>query len=248
MELPSDSEGIKYRRVLLKLSGESLGDASGKAIDWKAVLKTSAWIKEIYDLGVDEIGIVVGGGNIFRGRDAAELGSTERAHADQAGMTATIVNALTLRNGLEELKLPVRVESAIQAQFADIFSHDRVMKRLKEKKIVIFGGGTGNVYCSTDSAAAQRAAEMTAQILLKASTVDGVYDKDPKKHRNAARLSTLTYTRAIADKLQVMDQNAFNTCRENRIRIAVFDYRDPCALKGIILGQESRYASIVDGE
>ena len=229
---------LKYKRILLKLSGEALQNReSGLGIDPEVVAKVALRIKDISDAGV-EVAMVVGGGNIFRGMSGAEKG-IDRSSGDYMGMLATIINALALQNALEKIGLQTRVQSAISMQrVAEPFILRKANRHLEKGRVVIFGGGTGNPYFSTDTAAALRASEIGADLLLKATKVDGVYTADPMTDATATRYETLGYNEAIAKSLKVMDAAAFSLCMENDIPIIVFNFVDsPGSLLDVVKGK-----------
>ena len=214
----------KYKRILLKLSGESLAGSQKHGIDFDTVLKICKPIKEISDMGV-EIGIVVGGGNFWRGRSSGDM---DRTRADHMGMLATVINALGVADGLEQLGVQVRVQTAISMQqLAEPYIRNRAVRHLEKGRVVVFGCGTGNPFFSTDTAAALRAAEIDADIIMKATMVDGVYDSDPKKKPNAFKYDTLTFSEVLNQNLQVMDSTAASLCRDNHLPILVFSIEDP---------------------
>jgi uridylate kinase len=225
----------KYRRILLKLSGEALGGPSGSGFNTDAIKSMAAQIREVRELGVG-IGIVIGGGNIFRGIAGSE-GGIERATADYMGMLATVMNALALQDSLEKLGIQTRVQSAITMnQVAESFIRRRAVRHLEKGRVVIFGGGTGNPYFSTDTAAALRANEIGAEVILKATKVDGIYDSDPHKNPKAKRFAQITYIEALQKQLKVMDSTAFSLCMDNKMPIIVFDLFKPHNLKSVVLG------------
>jgi len=227
----------KFSRILLKLSGESLGDTHGVGILPEAVHHMAKQICEVRQLGVQVV-VVVGGGNIFRGLKGSERG-IERATGDYMGMLATIINALALQDALEKLGCPTRVQSAIvMSQVAEPFIRRRAVRHLEKDRVVIFGGGTGNPYFSTDTAAALRANEIGAEVILKATKVDGVYDSDPKKNKNAKRFEEISYLDALQRQLKVMDSTAFSLCMDNKMPIIVFDFFKPHNLKRVVLGEK----------
>ena len=227
----------KYSRILLKLSGESLGDAHGMGIWPEAVHHMAKQVYEVQELGVQTV-VVVGGGNIFRGLTGSERG-IERATGDYMGMLATVINALALQDALEKLGCPTRVQSAIaMSQVAEPFIRRRAVRHMEKGRVVIFGGGTGNPYFSTDTAAALRANEIGAEVILKATKVDGVYDSDPKKNANAKRFSEISYLDALQRQLKVMDSTAFSLCMDNKMPIIVFDFSKPHNLKRVVLGEK----------
>jgi uridylate kinase len=226
----------KYRRVLLKLSGEALGGAAGQGLDPQVLSGTAAQIREVRELGV-AIAIVVGGGNIFRGLQGSQRG-IERATGDYMGMLATVINALALQDALEKAGVETRVQSAINvAQVAEPFIRRRAMRHLEKGRVVIFAAGTGNPFFSTDTAASLRAAEIGAEIILKATKVDGVYDSDPKRNPAAKRFATLRFQDALQQELKVMDATAFAQCMDNRMPILVFDLGTPGNIRRAVLGE-----------
>ena len=215
---------LKYKRVLLKLSGESLAGSQKHGIDFDTVQKICRPIKEVADLGV-QVGIVVGGGNFWRGRSSGEM---DRTRADHMGMLATVINALGVADGLEQLGVQVRVQTAISMQeLAEPYIRNRAVRHLEKGRVVVFGCGTGNPFFSTDTAAALRAAEIDADIIMKATMVDGVYDSDPKKNPNAVKYDTLTFSDVLNQNLQVMDSTAASLCRDNHLPILVFSIEEP---------------------
>ena len=226
----------KYRRILLKLSGEALGGPTGVNISPEAVQNMAAQIREVRELGVQVV-VVVGGGNIFRGLSGSKRG-IERATGDYMGMLATVINALALQDALEKIGVATRVQSAISmAQVAEAFIRRRAVRHLEKGRVVIFGGGTGNPYFSTDTAAALRANEIGAEVVLKATKVDGIYDSDPKENPKAKRYSRIAYSEALRKQLKVMDSTAFSLCMDNRMPIVVFDLFRPHNLKRVIMGE-----------
>ncbi|HOC00399.1 MAG TPA: UMP kinase [Verrucomicrobiota bacterium] len=232
----SDPLKPKYKRVLLKLSGEALGGEAGTGICPEVVHHMAGQIREVRELGV-QIVVVVGGGNIFRGLSGSVRG-TERATGDYMGMLATVINALALQDALEKQGVPTRVQSAItMAQVAEPFIRRRAVRHLEKGRVVIFGGGTGNPYFSTDTAAALRANEIAAEVVLKATKVDGIYDSDPKKNPDARRFSQITYQEALQRRLQVMDTTAFSLCMDNRMPIIVFNFSQPHSIRRVVLGE-----------
>ena len=227
----------KYGRILVKLSGEALGGQDGRSIDPQAVNSMAEQIREVRDLGVQVV-IVLGGGNIFRGLAGSEKG-IERATGDYMGMLATVINSLALQDALEKLGVATRVQTAItMAQVAESFIRRRAVRHLEKGRVVIFGGGTGNPYFSTDTAAALRANEIGAEVILKATKVDGIYDCDPKKNRKAKRFSQITYIEALQKQLKVMDSTAFSLCMDNKMPIIVFDLFKPHNLKRVVMGEK----------
>jgi len=232
----------KYQRILLKLSGEALSGKSGFGIDPEAVNDMARQIREVRELGV-EVVIVIGGGNIFRGAAGSSQGGNargiERATADYMGMLATVINALALQDALEKEGVATRVQSAITMhQVAEAFIRRRAVRHLEKGRVVIFGGGTGNPYFSTDTAAALRANEIGAEVILKATKVDGIYDSDPKKNAGAKRFTQLTYIEALQKQLKVMDSTAFSLCMDNKMPIIVFDLFKEHNLRRVVVGEQ----------
>ena len=228
-------ESLHYTRVLLKLSGEALG-ADGKAINPGILARIGAEVKEAVDLGV-EVALVIGGGNIFRGVSAATSGM-DRANADYMGMLATAINALALQDALEKLGLETRVQSAISIQqIAEPYIRRRATRHLEKGRVVIFACGTGNPYFTTDTAASLRAMEINAQIIMKATKVDGVYERDPKKDPTARRFSQVSYLDALNRGLKVMDATAISLCMDNDLPILVFDMQSQGHLRRILKGE-----------
>src|SRR5881398_1956531 len=206
----------KYNRVLLKLSGEALGGSRDYGIDLEVVETIAAQVKRVHQMGV-QVAVVVGGGNIFRGLAATERGF-DRATGDYMGMLATVINALALQDALERTGIPARTMTAIQMpQVAEPYIRRRAVRHLEKGRIVVLAAGTGNPYFSTDTAAALRALELQAGCLIKATKVDGVYDKDPNKHNDAVKYTSLGYNEAIDKRLMVMDPTAFTLCREHNL-------------------------------
>ena len=231
------SKRPKYSRVLLKLSGEALSGEGGMGIHPKAVQDTAEQVREVRELGVQVV-VVVGGGNIFRGLSGSERG-IERATGDYMGMLATVINALALQDALEKLGVATRVQTAItMAQVAEAFIRRRAVRHLEKGRVVIFGGGTGNPYFSTDTAAALRANEIGAELILKATKVDGIYDSDPKKNSKARRFSQISYLEALKQQLKVMDSTAFSLCMDNKMPIIVFDLFRPHNLRRVVMGEK----------
>lgn len=225
----------KYQRILIKLSGEALGNKSGSGICPEAIHDIAKQIQQVQALGVAVV-IVVGGGNIFRGLQGSKRG-IERATGDYMGMLATVINALALQDALEKLDVATRVQSAISmSQVAEPFIRRRAMRHLAKGRVVIFGGGTGNPYFSTDTAAALRANEIGAEVILKATKVDGIYDRDPKKHPEAKRYAKITYLEAMQKRLRIMDSTAFSLCMDNQMPIIVFDLFKPKNLRRVVMG------------
>jgi uridylate kinase len=227
----------RYTRILLKLSGEAIGGESGAGICPEAMRHMAQQVREVRDLGV-QIVIVIGGGNIFRGLPGSERG-IERATGDYMGMLATIINSLALQDALEKLGVATRVQTAItMSQVAEPFIRRRAVRHLEKGRVVIFGGGTGNPYFSTDTAAALRANEIGAEVILKATKVDGIYDSDPKKNPGAKRFSQITYIDALQKRLKVMDSTAFSLCMDNKMPIIVFDLFREHNLKRVVMGEK----------
>lgn len=227
---------LKYRRVLLKLSGEVLRDAkTGECISSEIVMKMARQVKAAVGMGC-QVAIVLGGGNIFRGA-TGELAGIDRTSGDYMGMLSTIINALALQNGLEKVGLPTRVMTAIDMpRVAEPMILRRALRHFEKGRVVIFAGGTGNPYFSTDTGAALRASEIGADALLKATKVDGVYTADPKKNPGARRYLSLNYRTALDRQLKVMDSTAFAMCMDNSIPVVVFDFFDNGALESVISG------------
>ena len=224
----------KYKRVLLKLSGKSLAGNETHGIDFETVLRICRPIKECVDMGV-QIAIVVGGGNFWRGRSSGQM---DRTRADHMGMLATTINALGVADALEQLGLTVRVQTAISMQqIAEPYIRNRAVRHLEKGRVVVFGCGTGNPFFSTDTAASLRAAEIDADIILKATMVDGVYDSDPKKNPNAVKYDTLSFMDVLNQNLQVMDSTAATMCKDNNIPILVFSIDQPENIKKAICGE-----------
>ena len=211
-----------YQRLLLKLSGEMLAGDQGTGIHPAVLSGIAQEVREVHALGV-QVSIVIGGGNVIRGITAASQGM-DRSNADYMGMLASVINAMALQDALEKAGMPTRVLTALEiAQVAEPYIRRRAVRHLEKGRIVIFGGGTGNPYFSTDTAAALRAAEIHADVVLKATKVDGIYDSDPEKNSEAKRYEALSYDRAIRENLRFMDQSAISLCRENGLPIVVFD-------------------------
>ena len=217
----------KYKRVILKLSGEALAGASGFGLDFNVAKRIALEIKELVDMGV-EVGTVVGGGNIWRGRTTA----------DYMGMMATCINALALQDSLEQVGVMTRVQTAIEMkEIAEPFIRRRAMRHLEKGRVVIFAAGTGNPYFSTDTTAALRAAEIEADVILLAKKVDGVYNKDPHKYADAKKYDTLSYIDVLDQGLQVMDSTATSLCMDNNIPILVFGLDEPGNIKRAMYGE-----------
>jgi uridylate kinase len=228
----------KYRRIVLKLSGESLREAgSHEAISPVIVTDIAKQILQVRDLGV-EIAIVIGGGNIWRGLTASHRGM-DRTTADYMGMLATVINGMALQSALEQIGVVTRLQTAIEmANVAEPFILRRAIRHLELGRVVIFGAGTGNPFFSTDTTAALRASEIRAEVILKATKVDGIYDSDPKTNPNALRYETVTYVEALVKRLKIMDSTAFSLCMDNRIPIVVFDMATPQNVKRVVCGEK----------
>ena len=231
------SKAPAYKRILLKLSGEALMGNDSYGINREVVEKIVSEIKEVVAQGV-QVGVVIGGGNIFRGMAASATGM-DRATADYMGMLATVMNALALKDAMERMGLTARVQSALtMQQVAEPYVRDRALRYLEEGKVVIFAAGTGNPFFTTDTAAALRGAEMNCDIMLKATNVDGVYNDDPKKNADATRYQTVTFDEANKKNLKVMDATAFALCREQKLNIKVFGIFKDGALKRVVQGED----------
>ncbi|MCH4058046.1 UMP kinase [Lapidilactobacillus gannanensis] len=228
---------VKYKRIVLKLSGEALAGEKGFGINPPVIKVIAKQIKDVHDLGV-QIGIVVGGGNIWRGETGAEMGM-DRAQADSMGMLATVMNGLALQDGLESLGVEVRVQTAIEMrQVAEPYIRRRAIRNLEKNRVVIFAGGTGNPYFSTDSAAALRAAEIDADVILMAkNNVDGVYSADPKLDPEAVKFEQLTQLDIINKGLNVMDSTASSLSMDNDIPVVVFNMNEPGNIKRVVEGE-----------
>lgn len=225
---------LAYKRILLKISGEVLAGGKGMGIDYDTVLGICSAVRECVEMGV-EVGLVVGGGNFWRGRSSGDM---DRTRADHMGMLATVMNSLALADALEHLKVPVRVQTAIaMQQIAEPYIRNKAVRHLEKGRVVIFGCGTGNPFFSTDSAAALRAAELGADIILKATMVDGIYDKDPKKFPDAVKYDVITHHDILVKKLQVMDSAAAAICTENNIPIIVFNLDKPDNIYDAVMGK-----------
>ena len=229
---------VKYKRIVLKLSGEVLrGGKSGDPIDGGILERICRQVKAIHDLGV-QTSLVIGGGNIFRGL-AGEKRGVDRTTGDYMGMLATVINALALMDCLEKMDVTTRVQSAIPMnQIAEPFILRRAQRHLEKGRIVIFAAGTGNPYFSTDTTAALRASELHADIIMKATKVDGIYDKDPKKFPDAVKYEQLTFIDALRQRLNVMDSTAFSLCLDNNVPILVFDLNDENAIRKAVMGEK----------
>jgi len=225
----------KYKRIMLKLSGEALSGEKGFGIDFDVTNRIALEIKELVEMGI-QVGAVVGGGNIWRGRSGEGM---DRTTADYMGMMATCINALALQDSLENNGVMTRVQTAIEMkEIAEPFIRRRAMRHLEKNRVVIFAAGTGNPYFSTDTTAALRAAEIEADVILLAKKVDGVYDKDPHKYSNAVKFDTLNYIEVLEKGLQVMDSTATSLCMDNNIPIIVFGLDAPGNIKRAVLGEK----------
>jgi uridylate kinase len=228
---------LKYRRILLKLSGEALAGLEGFGIDPKRAEDIAMRIQEVRDLGVD-VAIVIGAGNLWRGREGLERGM-DRATADYMGMLATVMNALALMDAMERYGMVTRVQSAIEMHaVAEPYIRRRAIRHLEKGRVVILGGGTGNPYFSTDTAAALRAMEIDADVLIKATKVDGVYDKDPLQNSDAVRFDRLSYMETINRRLEVMDSTAISLCMDNKLPILVLNLWNPEDLRRALFGEK----------
>ncbi len=236
---------LKYKRILLKLSGEALGGESGFGIDVDEAESIASRIKEIHEMGV-EVAVVIGGGNLWRGKQGLEHGM-DRATADYMGMLGTVMNALTVMDALERAGVYTRVMSAIEMRaIAEPYIRRRAIRHLEKGRVVIFSAGTGNPYFSTDTAAALRATEIGAGVIIKATKVDGVYDSDPKKNPTANKFDKMTYIDFLNRRLTVMDSTAVTLCMENNLPILVLNYWDKKALVGALRGEE--IGTLVSGQ
>ena len=225
-----------YKRILLKISGEALAGEQKFGLDFDTVLRICESVKKCADMGV-EIGIVVGGGNFWRGRSSGKM---DRTRADHMGMLATVINALALCDGLEQLGVPVRVQTGIaMREIAEPYIRNRAVRHMEKGRVVVFGCGTGNPFFSTDTAAALRAAEIDADIIFKATNVDGVYDSDPKKNPDARKFDSLSYLDVLNNGLQVMDSTAASLCMDNNIPILVFNLNDPDNIVRAAAGEQA---------
>ena len=234
-----------YKKILLKLSGEALMGEQEFGISSDVITSYAKQIKEIVDLGV-EVSIVIGGGNIFRGISGAAQG-VDRVTADHMGMLATVINSLALQNSIEKLGVPTRVQTAIEMpKVAEPFIKRRAQRHLEKGRVVIFGAGTGNPYFTTDTAAALRAIEMETDVVIKATKVDGIYDKDPVKFADAKKYGTVTYNEVLAKDLKVMDATAISLCRENKLPIIVFNSLIEGNLKKVVMGEHIGTTVVAD--
>ena len=226
----------RYRRVLLKIGGEALAGDFGYGIEEEMLSRVAHEVKEIHDFGC-EVAVVVGGGNIFRGVAASAKGMG-RATGDYMGMLATVINSLAMQEALEKLGMPTRVMSALTiAQVAEPYIRRRATRHLEKRRVVIFAAGTGNPYFTTDTAASLRAMEIEAEIIFKATKVDGIYDADPMKVKDAKRYQQLTYIEVLQQNLKVMDSTAISLCMDNQLPILVFSLIEPGNIKRAVLGE-----------
>ncbi len=225
-----------FKRVLLKLSGEALQGDQGYGISPTILESLAAQIKEVHEMGI-ELAVVIGGGNIFRGVKASAEGM-DRANADYMGMLATVMNAIAMQDALESMGVRCRVQSAIEIrELAEPYIRRRAVRHLQKGRVVIFGAGTGNPYFTTDTAAALRAMEIGSEVILKATQVDGVYDKDPKEHDDAKRYDTVSYFDVLQKNLRVMDATAISLCKENNLPIIVFDLATDGNIRRVVCGE-----------
>jgi len=234
----------KYKRVLLKLSGESLMGDKSFGLDAGVIGLYAQDIKSITELGV-QVAIVIGGGNIYRGMNEAETG-IERAHGDYMGMLATVINGMALQAGLEKIGVYTRLQSAIKMeQIAEPYIRRRAIRHVEKGRVVIFGAGTGNPYFTTDTAGVLRAIEIKAEVILKGTRVDGIYSEDPEKNPGAYKYDKITFNECISKNLRVMDMTAFTLCMENDLPIVVFDMNKPGNLRRVVTGE--RVGTLVTG-
>src|SRR5512138_2540593 len=229
-------DGLKFHRILLKLSGEALAGDEGFGIDPQRAIDIAERVRHVREMGVD-VAIVIGAGNLWRGRVGLNLGM-DQATADYMGMLGTVMNAMALMDALESLGVITRVQTAItMTSVAEPYIRRRAIRHLEKGRVVIFGGGTGNPYFSTDTAAALRAMEIDADVVIKATKVDGVYDCDPKRNPNAVKFDQLTYIDTLNRRLEVMDSTAISLCMENKLPIVVLNLWDKTALRRLLLGE-----------
>jgi uridylate kinase len=234
--MESSQSAPRYKRILLKLSGEALSGAGGTGIDPDQAAFMARRVKAVHTLGV-QVGIVIGAGNLWRGKIGVERGM-DQSTADYMGMIATVMNALALRDALEREGIITRVQTAIEMnKVAEPYIRLRAIRHLEKNRVVIISGGTGNPYFTTDTAAALRAMEIGAELLIKATKVDGIYDSDPKKNPQARRYDKLTYQEAIAKRLEVMDMTAFTLCMDNNLPILVLDFWQEGMLEAAVMGE-----------
>ena len=227
----------KFKRILLKLSGESLMGDKNFGMDPAVINQYAADIKSMIELGV-EVAVVIGGGNIYRGMNEAESG-IERAHGDYMGMLATVINGMAMQAGLEKVGVYTRLQSAIKMeQIAEPYIRRRAIRHLEKGRVVIFGAGTGNPYFTTDTAGSLRAIEINADVILKGTRVDGIYTADPEKDPTATKFNTITFQECLSQNIGVMDRTAFTLCMENKLPIIVFDMNKPGNLKKVVMGEQ----------
>jgi uridylate kinase len=227
----------RYKRILLKLSGEALMGVHNFGMDTKVISQYARDIKEITDLGV-QVAVVIGGGNIYRGMNEAETG-IERAHGDYMGMLATVINGMALQASLEKIGVYTRLLSAIKMeQIAEPYIRRRAIRHLEKGRVVIFGAGTGNPYFTTDTAGSLRAIEINADVILKGTRVDGIYTADPEKDPKATKFKKISFQECLSKNLRVMDMTAFTLCMENKLPIIVFDMNQPANLKRVVTGEQ----------
>src|SRR5579871_720620 len=235
--MSQQASSLTYSRILLKLSGEALCPTKGFGIDADTVRRIAREIERVHDLGV-QVAIVIGGGNIWRGADAASTG-IDRATADYMGMLATVMNALAMQDAMEKLGMVTRVQTAIEMPpVAEPFIRRRAVRHLEKDRVVILAAGSGNPFFTTDTAAALRAVELNAEVLLKATKVDGVYDDDPMRNAKARKFDEISYMRALNMGLKVMDSTALSLCKDNHLPIVVFNLNEAGALEAIVRGQK----------
>ena len=239
MDDTDSAPGHSYKRIILKISGEALRNPeNGEPIDGKILERICKELKQVCDMGI-EIGLIVGGGNIFRGLTGENSRGVDRTTGDFMGMLATVINGLALMDCLEKMGVYVRVQSAIPMdEVAEPFILRRAVRHLEKDRLVIFVAGTGNPYFSTDTAAALRGSEIGADAIFKATNVDGVYDKDPKKFDDAVKYDELTFMDALKERLHVMDATAFSLCMDNNLPILVFNLHEPGSIKKAIMGEK----------
>lgn len=236
---PADGQRAVFRRVLIKLSGEALMGSGQFGIDPGTLHRLAAEVKHVHDMNV-EVALVIGGGNIFRGVAASTKHGMDRASADYMGMMGTVMNALAMQDSIERLGLATRVLSAIEMrELCEPYIRRRAIRHLEKRRVVIFAAGTGNPYFTTDTAAALRAMEVHAEVLLKATKVDGIYDKDPMQHKDAVRFNRLSYLEVLQRGLKVMDGAAIALCRDNKLPVIVFNLFQPGNISRVVSGDES---------
>lgn len=240
------SDSVEFTRVLLKISGEALAGEAGFGLDTETLDYIAKEVVAVHNLGV-QVAVVVGGGNFIRGSVFSQSGNMDRTVADHMGMMGTIMNGLAIQAAIEKQGVQSRVQSAITvAEVAEPFIRRRAIRHMEKGRVVVFAGGTGNPYFTTDTAAVLRALEIDAAVLMKATKVDGVYDKDPKKHADAKKYESLTFTEAIDKRLAVMDQTAFTMCREHRMPVIVLDLLKQGSMARAVIGQTD--GTLVRGE